>query len=202
MRHETEGVTESLLNNAKNEFLEYGFHNASLRRIASKSGVSTNSIYSRFKDKTGLFNAIVKEVADGLMEIYLKSVNEAKETVDVEQAMQIGGDGTDIVLKYIYRYKDEFKLIFCCSAGTEYESFFDKLAAIEENYYKQFAKQYSNGEHSVDDFFIHVYCTTGWQYVYEIVSHDKSYEEAKEYMDNVRTFNYAGWRAVLDIRDD
>ena len=202
MRHETEGVTESLLNNAKNEFLEYGFHNASLRRIASKSGVSTNSIYSRFHDKTGLFGAVVKEAADGLMEIYLKSVNEAKETVDVEQAMQIGGDGTDIVLKYIYRYKDEFKLIFCCSAGTEYESFFDKLAAIEENYYKQFAKQYSNGEHSVDDFFIHVYCRTGWQYVYEIVSHDKSYDEAYKYMQDVMKFNYAGWRAVLDIRDD
>ena len=80
MRHETAGVTEILLDNAKNEFLEYGFHEASLRRIATKSGVSTNSIYSRFHDKTGLFSAIVKEAADGLMEIYLSSVNEAKET--------------------------------------------------------------------------------------------------------------------------
>ena len=36
MRHETAGVTEILLDNAKNEFLEYGFHEASLRRIATK----------------------------------------------------------------------------------------------------------------------------------------------------------------------
>lgn len=202
MRHEAAGVTEILLDSAKNEFLEYGFHDASLRRVAAKSGVSTNSIYTRFHDKTGLFGAVVKEAADGLMEIYLNSISEAKETFDVKQAMQIGGEGTDIVLKYIYKYKDGFKLIFCCSVGTEYENYFDKLAAIEENYYRQFAKQFSDGKHSVDDFFIHVYCTTGWQYVYEIVSHDKSYEEAKEYMDNVRTFNYAGWKAVLGITEE
>ncbi|MDY3257082.1 MAG: TetR family transcriptional regulator, partial [Ruminococcus callidus] len=44
MRQETKGVTESLLESAKKEFLEYGFYNASLRRISSESGVSTNSI--------------------------------------------------------------------------------------------------------------------------------------------------------------
>ena len=66
----------------------------------------------------------MKEAADGLMEIYLNSISEAKETFDVKQAMQIGGEGTDIVLKYIYKYKDEFKLIFCCSVGTEYEKLF------------------------------------------------------------------------------
>lgn len=110
MRHEAAGVTEILLDSAKNEFLEYGFHDASLRRVAAKSGVSTNSIYTRFHDKTGLFGAVVKEAADGLMEIYLNSISEAKETFDVKQAMQIGGEGTDIVLKYIYKYKDEFKL--------------------------------------------------------------------------------------------
>lgn len=46
MRHETAGVTEILLESAKKEFLEYGFYEASLRRIATKSEVSTNSIYT------------------------------------------------------------------------------------------------------------------------------------------------------------
>ena len=49
MRQETEGVTEALLESAKKEFLEYGFNKASLRRISANSGVSTNSIYTRFK---------------------------------------------------------------------------------------------------------------------------------------------------------
>ena len=44
MRRETAGVTESLLQAAKEEFLTYGFHDASMRRISAACGVSTNSI--------------------------------------------------------------------------------------------------------------------------------------------------------------
>ena len=51
MRQETQGVTETLIKNATEEFLEYGFTKASLRRIAGSSGVSTNSIYTRLKIK-------------------------------------------------------------------------------------------------------------------------------------------------------
>ena len=79
MRQETQGVTETLIKNATEEFLEYGFTKASLRRIAGSSGVSTNSIYTRFKDKEGLFKAIVDDAAAGLMNIYLESIQKAKE---------------------------------------------------------------------------------------------------------------------------
>lgn len=73
MRQETVGVTENLLKSATEEFLEKGFMKASLRNISAKRGVSTNSIYTRFKDKEGLFSAIVKDTVDGLMAIYLDS---------------------------------------------------------------------------------------------------------------------------------
>ena len=52
MRRETTGVTESLLQAAKEEFLTYGFHDASMRRISAACGVSTNSIYTRFGDNS------------------------------------------------------------------------------------------------------------------------------------------------------
>ena len=72
MRKESAGVTEALLKSAQLEFLTHGFHDASLRRISADSGVSTNSIYTRFGDKAGLFEALVKPAADGLMEIYMQ----------------------------------------------------------------------------------------------------------------------------------
>lgn len=152
MRKESEGVTENLLASARKEFLQYGFHDASLRRISADSGVSTNSIYTRFGDKSGLFTAIVKEAADELMAIYSDSIKKAGEAADISRAEDAGDEGTDLVLEYIYGHLEEFKLIFCCSAGTEYETYFDRLAAKEEHYYKQFAKQFSDGGHPVDDF--------------------------------------------------
>ena len=74
------GVTETLIESAKKEFLEHGFQNSNLRRISSESGVSTGSIYTRFGDKAGLFSAVVKPAADGLMELYLESITAARES--------------------------------------------------------------------------------------------------------------------------
>ena len=72
----------------------------------------------------------------------------------------------------------------------------DNYDSFSYNLYQQF----SDGGHSIDDFFIHVYCRNGWQCVYELITHDKSYEEAKEFMANVRAFNYAGWQAVIGMK--
>ena len=178
MRTETVGVTETLIESAKKEFLEHGFQNANLRRISSESGVSTGSIYTRFGDKAGLFSAVVKPAADGLMELYLESITAARESGDPAEATSQG---------------NVFKLIFCHSAGTEYERYFDELAEIEEKYYREFVKQFSRRENMVSDFFIHVICRTGWSYIYEVVSHDLSYDEAQIFMKSIREFCFAGW---------
>ncbi len=199
MRKEAAGVTEKLIASAKKEFLEHGFHDASLRRISSDSGVSTNSIYTRFGDKSGLFTAIVNDAADGLMKIYLDSVSKAADSHGVDKAVHEGERGTYSVLEYVYKHLDEFRLIFCHSEGTEYEGYFDELARIEEEYYLEFAKQYSDGSHKIDEFFIHVYCRNGWQYICELIEHGKSFEQACEFMENVRLFNSAGWKAVFWI---
>ena len=79
MRQETVGVTEALLESAKKEFLKYGFHNANLRRISADSGVSTNSIYTRFGDKAGLFEAVVKPAAVYKLQCFRHTVGKLTE---------------------------------------------------------------------------------------------------------------------------
>lgn len=49
----------------------------------------------------------------------------------------------------------------------------------------------------VSGFFIHVICRTGWSYIYEVVSHDLSYDEAQIFMKSIREFCFAGWGKVL-----
>lgn len=173
MRTETAGVTETLIESAKKEFLEHGFQNANLRRISSESGVSTGSIYTRFGDKAGLFSAVVKPAADGLMELYLESITAARESGDPAEATSQGNE------------------------GTEYEHYFYELAETEEKYYREFVKQFSRRENMVSDFFVHVICRTGWSYIYEVISHDLSYDEAQIFMKSIREFCFAGWGKVL-----
>ena len=98
MRHEKTGVTEALIKSARREFLAYGFNDASLRRISADSGVSTNSIYTRFKDKAGLFEAVVSTAADSLMELYLAQITPALDAMDMEVAIQQGNEGRSEIL--------------------------------------------------------------------------------------------------------
>ncbi len=197
MRKETQGVTEALLRSAEQEFISYGFHGASLRRISADSGVSTNSIYTRFGDKEGLFEALVKPAADELMNIYMSRISEAADCMNQDKAVESGARGTNEVIDCIYRHFTAFKLIFCHSAGTAYEDYFDRLGAIEESYYREFVKRYAAPGVQVSDFFVHVICRTGWQYVYEVVSHELSYEEAVDFMGNIQEYCMAGWQRVL-----
>ncbi len=67
MAKQIEGVYEKILECATKEFLEKGYTDASLRTIAANADTSTNSIYVRFKDKEGLFSAIVEPAAEEFM---------------------------------------------------------------------------------------------------------------------------------------
>lgn len=62
-------------------------------------------------------------------------------------------------------------------------------------------KQFSRRENTVSDFFIHVICRTGWSYIYEVVSHDIPYDEAKIFMGDISKYCYAGWKCVLGVED-
>lgn len=194
MRTESVGVTEKLLDSAKKEFLEYGFYDASLRRISKLSGVSTNSIYTRFKDKEGLFDAVVNKAAVGLMSIYKDAVKMTSLDKSLDKMSYAGEVGTLNCLDYIYQHFDEFYLIFCCSKGTSYEDYFDRLAAIEESLYKKLAKKL---DLNVDNFFIHVLCRSGWNYIYEAVSHKLTYKQALKFMKQVIAYTSAGLEAML-----
>lgn len=71
-----EGVYDKLIECAKAEFLEKGFKDASLRTIAKNAHTSTNSIYVRFGDKAGLFDALVKPHYETVMNRYIKTQTE------------------------------------------------------------------------------------------------------------------------------
>lgn len=57
MRPLNEQLAVDLLEAGKKVFLEMGFRDASLRKIASQLGVTTGAIYRYYTDKEALFDA-------------------------------------------------------------------------------------------------------------------------------------------------
>ena len=58
---------ESIHRAAKAEFLEKGFQSASLRNIVKTAGMTTGAFYGYYKSKEGLFEALVSEHYDFIL---------------------------------------------------------------------------------------------------------------------------------------
>ncbi|MBQ7724319.1 MAG: helix-turn-helix transcriptional regulator, partial [Lachnospiraceae bacterium] len=63
---------EKIIDAAYKEFLEYGFRDASMRRIASASGMSAAGLYKHFPGKEDMFAALVDPVIKEFMSLYLE----------------------------------------------------------------------------------------------------------------------------------
>ena len=200
MKPLTQGVTEAILKAAQEEFLEYGFLEASLRRISAACNVSTHTIYTRFGDKAGLFEALVGEVAEAFFNSIKKMTENAEENGEnsVGQQMDFANDGTIWVLEYIYQYFDVFKLILCKSSGTKYENYLVRLSKMEAASYKKIIPLLLGENSGIDDFFIDQVCATGYEYLASAVKNDLTFEEAKKFMEKIMKFQQAGWEEMLE----
>lgn len=198
MKKRTEGTTELILEAAKREFLLYGYNDASLRRIALACDVSTHTIYTRFESKEGLFDAVVAAAAKELEQIHLNALNSVETENSLPEIEPRAIKGTNDVLNYIFEHYDECKLLFCKSAGTKYEHYLDELAMVEEQFYKRMLGIISGKSQEMSDFFIHAICSGGFKPIYEVVAHDLSLSEAREFLEMQERFNFGGWDAVLN----
>ena len=182
MAKQIEGVYERILECAKKEFLEKGYTDASLRTIAAEAETSTNSIYVRFKDKEGLFAAIVEPVSEEFMSRCL-DVQETFHSFDSDvQRREVGKYSSDAMLgmvDYIYDHFDEFRLLLDASHGTKFCNFVNGLVSMEEA-----------------DFY-HMMVTAYFEGIFEVVRHGMDREDAKKYVAMMGKYHHGGFLAIV-----
>ena len=112
---------KKILEVGKQEFLEKGFKDASLRKIVANAGFTQGAFYGYYPDKEALFTALVSEAADGLVEQF-KHAQEAHfdliEKSETQFSRKLSTEYLHIFVNYIYDNFDAFKLVICRSAGT------------------------------------------------------------------------------------
>ncbi|WP_341527283.1 TetR/AcrR family transcriptional regulator [Nostoc sp. UHCC 0302] len=64
---------EQILQGAMQEFLQHGYADTSMERIAATSGVSKQTLYSYFRDKEGLFTALIERIVSERFEFLFSS---------------------------------------------------------------------------------------------------------------------------------
>lgn len=202
MSYSSQLTRERILECARLEFLEYSYQNANMRRIAKAAKVTTGAMYNHFANKAVLFDALVQAPADEMLALFRNIHHQAKGTLpdlSGEGMREIANAGTDWMLDYIYRNIDAFRLIFCRSEGTRWSAYLEELIEIEEQAYRIYCDSLGKNGKQVEDIFLHITASSGFQYLVEIVSHDLPYEQAVAVMDSVKQFSMAGWQEILGL---
>ena len=195
-----------ILEVAKQEFIEKGYTNASMRSIAEKSGCTTGMLYSRFADKNKIFTSLVKEGADKLLyyfNYYHEGFSNATPKEQIESLHNYSEQGMEKVIDIIYDYFDSFKLIICCGFGSSYGNFVDILVDMEVESTVKFVEVLKNQGHDLPHIradLCHILANSLFNGIFEVVAHDFDKESAKEYVNSLQDFFAAGWDRLLGLK--
>ena len=203
MAKRVEGVTEKLLECAREEFLEKGFKDASLRTIAEKAESSKGAIYVRFPDKESLFSALVQPAVNGIKELLLSirdDFSKLPEDMQKKVVKDYSNDKFPLFIEYIYDHFDVFKLLITCADGTPYANLIHDLVEIDARYNLKFIEATNN------DFLtsgrctpelLHIVSSAFFSGIFEVVIHDMTRKDADNHIERLRHFFAAGWNTIL-----
>ncbi|PWJ52310.1 TetR/AcrR family transcriptional regulator [Faecalicatena contorta] len=203
MSYSSNLTRERILECAKQEFMDYGYQNANMRRIARTAKATTGALYNHFANKEVLFDALVQAPAEEMLAQFQEIHRQTEKSLSIMPAANMeekARTGTDWMLEYIYEHMDAFRLVFCHSEGTRWSTYLEQLIEIEEQAYRVYCDTLGKNGRHVEDMFLHVTAATGFQYLVELVSHNLPYDQAVAVMDSVKRFSIAGWHEILGLR--
>lgn len=195
---------EKIVAAAFREFLDYGFREASMRRIASACGMSASGLYKHFSSKEDMFAALVNPAIDGFMSLHNEIESDYFDELDTKAPGGLWVDLGETVstMAYIYERFDEFKLIVCKSQGTKYEGFTHSIAEFEENAtirYLKALREKGIALNEIDKKELHLLVTANVEAVFQAVIHDFTEKEAMHYAETLEKFYLPAWKALFGL---
>lgn len=197
------GVTEKLMECAKEEFLANGYENASLRVIAEKAGSSKGAIYIRYPDKESLYRSLVQPAADGFCEL-LQTVLSGFTTMpgneQTQQMLRYSNDGFPKVVDYLYDHFDEFKLLLTSGENSAYQEFIHRVVELDTECTVKYIEASENDaikSGRLTPELNHLLSSAFYTGMFEVIIHDMPKEQALEHIHRMRRFYTAGWQTIF-----
>lgn len=197
------GVTEKLMECAKEEFLANGYENASLRVIAEKAGSSKGAIYIRYPDKESLYRSLVQTAADGFCELLqsvLSRFNMMPGNEQTQQMLRYSNDGFPKVVDYLYNHFDEFKLLLTSGENSVYQEFIHRIVELDIECTAKYIAASGNDAITsgrLTPELSHLLSSAFYTGMFEVIIHDMPKEQALEHIHRMRRFYTAGWQTIF-----
>ena len=195
-----------LLASAREEFLEKGYMNASLRNICKNAGVTTGALYFFFQDKADLYASLVKDTVDtiyAVMNGHFMGESEQAEAGALNHLDEVDGskdvEDTQRIIHLMYEHRDEVLMLLTKSQGSPYDGVLDRFIETAEKHYVNMARQMEkvNPEIKIDDRLIHWLSHQQIEVFVYMITHIENEQQAMKFMQQSITYMMAGWYGLF-----
>ncbi len=204
MQTKKENINKIILSTARDEFLKNGYSKTSMRTIAKKANVTLSNIYNYFKNKDEILEVILQPL---LNKIESDLGNEkdphirAKNWFYSEDLTQT--EDFKAQLKFMLDYKEEIDLLFNKCAGSKYENikeqFINNYTESAKHFLEVLKDNFPQVNKDISEFFIHMLAAWWIQVMSEVVSHNLSENEIRDFGTEFITFGTGGWKMLLNM---
>lgn len=183
MQVKKQSVHDSIVENARNEFIKNGYEHASMRKIAKDSKITVGNIYRYFENKEALFQNIVKPAYDLVIELVedIETAADRNSAVSVFEDSEVLSSKVDDFIAIAKKYRVEIIILLEGAKGSSFEGSKKQLISILENRMKAAINHLAevNGYSIGEDYIAHVIVHAFMEGLIEIIKYD-DFEKMEE----------------------
>lgn len=190
---------EKIIRAAMDEFSEFGYDKASMRRIGQRCGLTAAALYRHFDSKEAMFEALVEPAVTD-MKKWLEAHAAADIKGGADPEMMWNSTEVDMMRELIYPRMDEFSMIINKAKGSKYEDFLNELVADHQARLMPHLRMLRDAGYKVRDISedeLHMLITAYCSALFEPVAHGYSLENALKYLSTVEEFFMPGWKNLM-----
>ena len=185
---------------AREEFMEYGYEKASMRRIGQRCGMTAAGLYRHSRNKADLFRELVEPSAQKIDEWLEAHISRSIQTMESDEIDLWKDSEIDMMRDLIYPNMEEYRLLLTKAHGSPYENYLHEL--IEKHQEKMFSflpllQEKGYVPHPVDAKELHLLLSAYTTAMFEPVVHGYTLEEAYRCLDTLEAFFLPGWQQLL-----
>ena len=189
----------------KEEFLEKGFEDASIRSIGARAGMTSAGLYRHYADKEAMFNAMVEPLIESIKNWTKKHTDKKYNLVDkgISKDELFGETFVDMIKEVILPRRDEFILLMSRSNGTKYENFIhDYVEGNQKEFVEaiRYLKEKGYPTREISEGELHMLLSAYLTACFDPIIDDYDDEEVEKYLNTVQEFFMPGWLRIMGVK--
>ncbi len=189
----------------KEEFLEKGYEDASIRSIGARAGMTSAGLYRHYADKEAMFAAMVEPLVKDVKIWTKRHTSRKYKIVDGGNAREelFGESFFDMIREVILPKRDEFILLMTRSNGTKYENFLHDFVLSNQKEFMEaigYLKEKGYPVIDINEEELHILLSAYLTACFEPIIHDYDEIKIEKYLTTIQEFFMPGWLKIMGVK--